>query len=590
MEGKRTNVFCISAIYLILFLLLCIRLFLSVELTDETYYVASTYNIYLGQKPFITSWDPRGGYCFLVPLFAIFQLFSPNYEGIILFFRVIYLIFVMGCAGWISWLFYKRNGDMAIILFIFPMICFVPFSLFQVSYNSVLSFLLAVIAAMLVTSEEKQSEPFRYFGIGILMSIACITYPTLVITAILLTVWIGFCNRHGRWKTKVICYVIGGILSAVLFLVWIFMDGSLQLFWKAIHGILYSPHEITKGPLDETFLIQTFYVPIKAFFLSRLGYIAVFYLLLQTVLGLFRRDKRQLWSKWIFMIFLLVNGWFNRGILRHGILGIGIALMGLYLSERHLHKKYVSLYVLFIACVLTYCFTSDNRNVLMALDMAAPFLCFIAGMEVWETFAYKKFYLAVACMVLLAATGIVQVYSYVYRDAVVEQLNNKVEFGIYKGLYTTETRKKMVQELELELEKLIERDETVCTVTRAPMVYLMAKAQICAPQVWDAQYLARGYTSAEPLLSYFQAVGKVPDILVATSDSVPDFMDNKAYEIHELIDVMYQLYYEGEFEGIEIYLWRRKEGDIHPSNNWGYHSQSTTESWRRRYIFLKIRF
>lgn len=77
-------------LYGILFLALLYRSFLSVELTDEVHGIASIYNIYLGKKPFMTSWDYHTGWCLLAPLFSLFHMVSPEFEGIVLFFRIVY--------------------------------------------------------------------------------------------------------------------------------------------------------------------------------------------------------------------------------------------------------------------------------------------------------------------------------------------------------------------------------------------------------------------------------------------------------------------------------------------------------------------
>ena len=137
-------------------------------------------------------------------------------------------------------------------------------------------------------------------------------------------------------------------------------------------------------------------------------------------------------------------------------------------------------------------------------------------------------------------------------------MNQRVESGIYKGLYTTESRKQMVEQVEQEIDSVITENETVCVVTRAPMIYLMAKANICAPQTWDAQFLYRGNISAEPLLSYFEAVNQIPDVLVATSLDIPDFINQEQYEIQKFIKEYYSLYYDNQIESLDIWVWKRK--------------------------------
>ena len=107
-------------LYAILFLALLYRSFLSVELTDEVHGIASIYNIYLGKKPFMTSWDYHTGWCLLAPLFSLFHMVSPEFEGIVLFFRIVYLLFTVVCAGIISWMLYRKEQNPWIWYFVFP--------------------------------------------------------------------------------------------------------------------------------------------------------------------------------------------------------------------------------------------------------------------------------------------------------------------------------------------------------------------------------------------------------------------------------------------------------------------------------------
>ena len=140
--------------------------FFSVELTDEIHGIASIYNIYMGKKPFMTSWEYHTGWCLLTPLFSVFHSVSPDFEGIVLFFRIFYLLFTVLCAGIISWMMDRKIQSPYVWYFVFPSICFVPFSIFQISYNSLTIYLLMLAETILLTSEKEKKERVRYFCLG----------------------------------------------------------------------------------------------------------------------------------------------------------------------------------------------------------------------------------------------------------------------------------------------------------------------------------------------------------------------------------------------------------------------------------------
>lgn len=110
-KGKKEYfyVILVGCIYIIMFIMLCRRAFLSVEITDEIHGIASIYNIYLGKKPVMTSWDYHTGWCLLAPIFAVFHFFNPDMEGIAEFFRIFYLIFICLSTLIIAYLMYKKS-------------------------------------------------------------------------------------------------------------------------------------------------------------------------------------------------------------------------------------------------------------------------------------------------------------------------------------------------------------------------------------------------------------------------------------------------------------------------------------------------
>ena len=240
------------------------------------------------------------------------------------------------------------------------------------------------------------------------------------------------------------------------------------------------------------------------------------------------------------------------------MLGNFIGFMIFTAFERNkLWKKYKVFFIIFILSILTYSFTSDNKNIMVVFETIGPSVFFLISFLSEIEYSKSSRFFGIIVAILLSFSGLIHSYTYVYRDEPVTQLTERVEYGIYKGLYTTPERKRFVEEMENVLTDYIMPSEKICAVTRVPMVYLMSKAKTCVPQTWDAQFLARGYTSSSPLLEYFQAMGEIPDILIATDMDVPDFYNNSKYEIHEFIEEKYELYYTCEIEGVCLYLWRR---------------------------------
>jgi len=137
-------------------------------------------------------------------------------------------------------------------------------------------------------------------------------------------------------------------------------------------------------------------------------------------------------------------------------------------------------------------------------------------------------------------------------------LDTRVPSGVYKGLYTTKERSAFVQQLEQFVSGNTNADETLLVVTREPMVYVMSEAKICSPQTWDSQFLSRGNTSAEPILSYFRQTERTfPDIIIATNSAPTDFFENDAYEIKHFIDEKYSLQQTKEINETQIAMWNR---------------------------------
>lgn len=565
-ELKRRSV-CIFAVfsYSVSFVLFVLRSFYSVELTDEIHGIASIYNIYQGKVPFMTSWDYHTGWCLLTPLFWIYQKIVPDLEGIVLYFRLLYIVFVIVYMVMINLLLKKKWKDQRVWYVTLPAFFYVSASMFTINYNSFVVYNFILAAVLLYTSVPDKKEHFRYLMLGIILGACCITYPTAAFFAVFLAGEVIAANRKGVWKSKVCWYILGGLVTAAAFLVWIFSKGSAALFLEAVRGMLASPHEQSKGTVDLIFLHDVFYIPVKYYFRRMFSFVILGYGTLLFAFwglcdkGIIRREFFERMAFGTFILFLCGNAYLHRTSYNDMVTGMAIGGFLFVLFMRpELFKKYLIFELFFLAYTITYAFTSDNRNILTAVSFAGPILYFVLSIYVGFGMEDKKRTAGIVLSVLLTLSSLINMYCCIYRDRPVRELTARVEYGIYHGLYTTPERKRLVEELERELEENICQDETICAVTRAPSVYMMSKAKICAPQTWDAQFLARGYTSAEPLLSYFRAIGEIPDVLVAATWDVSDFYENPKYEINAFIDEHYELYDTNMAEGVQIWIWRKK--------------------------------
>lgn len=545
-----------GGVYTIFFLFLLGRSFLSVELTDEIHGIASIYNIYKGQTPFMTSWDYHTGWCLEAPLIAFYSFVYPELEGIVLFFRLAYIVFVVANLTLITYLMQKQFHNKNICFYIFPTLFYVAFSQFIINYNSFTLNILLLVSTLLFVKEKGQS---CCFASGILMGLVCISYPTFVILAVFLAVFILLVDGGEVQYRKTIWYILGGMITVCIFFLWLFSKGSYELLLSGLSGMLSSPHEIGKGGINASFLIKVFYEPIRIYLTTINAKFLGLYMIFFTIIAL--KVKNKILNSFILVAFLVVNIYVSISSIGYLIAGDFAAfIIFIVFSDKRVWRKYLVFWVVVISFILTYCFTSDNCSIITAFIAVGQMIFFLIGLIFSDQEIVPHKGAAMLAMMVLSVSGLLYAYTYVYRDEPVKELTIRVEEGIYKGLYTTQGRKQFVEKAEDMLREEINKEDKICVVTRAPMVYLMANADICAPQTWDAQFLCQGYTSAAPLLDYFEVIKEVPDVLVATNMDVSDFYNNPKYEINEFINRNYELYHEEEIEGISFYLWRRKGG------------------------------
>ena len=137
-------------------------------------------------------------------------------------------------------------------------------------------------------------------------------------------------------------------------------------------------------------------------------------------------------------------------------------------------------------------------------------------------------------------------------------INNKyIDYGIYKGLYTTEENYQFITHLESDIKDYyIDVDNrNICEVTVFPATYLMADAKVVAPDTWDCMglhianidsWVSKRRVSipitSNPIINYFEYFKTKPEHMIVIYYFVKDFVKNSnKYEINNFIKEHYFL-------------------------------------------------
>ncbi|MBD5448561.1 MAG: hypothetical protein HDR28_00060 [Lachnospiraceae bacterium] len=166
-------------------------------------------------------------------------------------------------------------------------------------------------------------------------------------------------------------------------------------------------------------------------------------------------------------------------------------------------------------------------------------LCFFGIL--WICFQESARAVRQAAIMLAVVMIILQCYidfNYVYRDDPFRELHDKVETGVYKGIYTSSDRALDLPELENYLDTVVSDDELIAFRDNAPCAYLMKNQNICDVWTWDALQYERGNKKPLRMYSYYKAKGMIPDKIIYVdfgrteklSIEDPDFLYNEFVE------------------------------------------------------------
>lgn len=501
-------------------LILFWRCFYSVNTTDEAYYVGTVYRLWFGDGMLCDEWNPTQQMCsfWLYPFYVIFRMILGSNEGMILAFRLLYIVFQLFISGYL----YGKLKKFGYISFFSIFFCLLStaFNINSLSYNTMANSALAALFVTLAVMEKPDWKSCIWCGI--FASIVVMGNPYAVFAYVLYGIGciaVTLIFKRAR-KDAPVClrfktfFQMSLTAAAVLvvFLIFTFRNATLERILKNLPYIVGDQEHYQRWNVkisDYFRYFREYYlgctlVPIAA------GVIALF-------------DKKR-----------TVHGKFYMGVsitaivpymIYHGMISdyvpvnlvtVPICFLGIpayVVSKKRLRKVFFCWYLPAMLYPFIVQITSNTGPLAVSSAFvtagAAALLLAAAwakeqGQKAVQTLIYAVLVLQLLLMLILRIT-------YVWADDSLSNLTARVERGAAKGLYTTAERAQYYNEMYDDLDSLnMTKEDGLLVIGSDPLLYLYAEKEVASYSTWQV------YTNETRLYRYYEihdGEGKFPSVV-----------------------------------------------------------------------------
>ncbi|CAN5905450.1 hypothetical protein BH11MYX4_BH11MYX4_32490 [soil metagenome] len=525
------------AISVVTLLTVLSRMRYGIDFSDEAFYLALPVRFALGDRPFVDELNIAQTAGLLIYPFVRVYMAIAGTTGIFFFIRVLYVVF-FGLVGWSAYgLARTRLSPPASLLVGTACVCFIPYGLPGLSYNTLSMGLFAVglfvVARWLLTDVPRQSVARSpMFWAGVAHAAACFAYASLLLAVGTTALAIVVLADRERVRATLL-YAAGGAAFCVLVSPLFLAAGGAHLReMLAYSGGSSVTAAFTAAGVSAkltAFLAQYPQLPFAAFIAAVSMTVARRYPLLTAIAVCF--------------LPLLGRGSLLVGV--HGSLGFGscFALLGPILSLGLRDRR--SARVLFGAVTLPSLvagavsgLSSGNGVTAVGLGMYPGMIltAMILAMFIDETlkaggWPMLRPYLALSpAVVLWVLLGYITAEDGIYRDGLRAELTAKVTEGPYKGLYTVPMKREFLRTMTADIATYA-HGERALFIYDLPIGYLIANRRPLVTSAWIFTLPSR----IEPDARYFRSHAKSGDFVIVDHPQPRMPLDRDVLERSELV-------------------------------------------------------
>ena len=518
-KAKKQNLWFLAGL-LGIGLILFWRCFYSVNTTDEAYYIGTVYRLWFGDGMLCDEWNPTQQMCsfWLYPFYVLFRLILGSNEGMILAFRLLYIVFQLFISGYLYGKL-KKFGYISILPIFFYLLS-TAFNINSLSYNTMAN---SALAALLVTLGMMEKPDWKN-GIwcGIFASIVVMGNPYAVFAYILYGIaCVAVTLIFKKLKKDVpVALQFGTFFKMSLTAAGVLVVFLIFTFWHATLERIMNNLPYIVGDQEH---VQRWNVKISDYFrYFREHYFgAVLVSLVVSGSALFDKKRVEHGSLYMILNVLAILPY----MIYHGLISdyvpvnlvtVPICFLGLpafVVSKKPLHKVFYIWYLPAMVYPFIVQITSNTGPLAVSAGFVTAGAASVLLAAAWageqegsllKNVVHGVILLQLIMMLFLRIT-------YVWADAPLSELTTKVERGAAKGLYTTELTAGYYEEMYDDIDALnMTEEDGFLVVGSEPLLYLYADRQVASYSTWQV------YTNETRLYRYYEihsGEGRFPSVV-----------------------------------------------------------------------------
>ncbi len=516
--------------------------------SDETFYFSTTYRFYQGDSIFLHDWFPTQlSSILLLPFFSLYMLINGSVDGILLFFRQLFVIFSFVNACFVyNMLRFRKNSFVALVAGLFLMF-YTHLNIATLSYYtmSVQFFVLAMTLLYYYYDNRKN----KYLIIsGILYALSVLALPTMALAYILIViVLIALLIVSNKSSNKFTAFTgdfnlpdvlkytfIGILIPAAIFMIFLLTNVSVKDFISAIPYVLSDEEHVT----NLVYPFKKFLIGINEVY-GTCSYISYLLIVICMILHPFKLIENKFFKLSVFFIDSILYIYFLTCSFNHtGYIFTAIILYALPLFFLTKNKdKY--LFFTFVAngLVFSMVYSYSSNGYLYILSMG-HFIASIGGIIAIYDFA-REF--TQSCQKLRAIKSIPAVLTTIfivfalvqtmylrivniYRDAPLNELISQIDVGPAKGLYTTPAHRDLYMNTYETIttyctSTALKHDGNIFITKLLPYGYLCTDLKCAAPTSWRTAF------NSVRLEPYYEInPDRTPDIILVLNEEYGSYL------------------------------------------------------------------